>query len=97
MRAGSSVRLVIDGRELKDALHIPRQAVFEKAGKTFVYLQKGDRFEPKDVKVLNSTEGRAVISGIDEGNAVALVDPDVARARTKSSAPALPGAGGPPK
>src|SRR5260370_31007525 len=32
MRAGSSVRLLIDGRELKAALHTPRQADFEQAG-----------------------------------------------------------------
>src|SRR5262249_52169809 len=43
MRAGSSLRVVIDGRELQNALHIPRQAVFEKAGKNYVFLQVGDR------------------------------------------------------
>ena len=85
MRAGSSLRVVIDGREIKDALHVPRQAVFEKAGKNYVFLQNGDRFERRDVKVLNATESRAVISGLHEGDVIALVDPDVALARTKSS------------
>jgi multidrug efflux pump subunit AcrA (membrane-fusion protein) len=94
MRAGASVRLVIDGRELKDALHIPRQAIFEKAGKTFVYLKNGDGFEKKDVRVVNSTESRAVINGLSEGDVVALVDPDLAARRTTSSAPAMPAGGG---
>jgi hypothetical protein len=94
MRAGASVRLLIDGRELKDALHIPRQAVFEKAGKTFVYLSNGEGFEKKDVRVVNSTESRAVVNGLSEGDVVALVDPDLAARRTTASAPAMPAAGG---
>jgi multidrug efflux pump subunit AcrA (membrane-fusion protein) len=93
MRAGSSLRVVIDGREIKDALHVPRQAVFEKAGKNYVFLQTGgDRFERRDVKVLNATESRAVISGLHESDGIALVDPDVALSRTKSSSGPLAGA-----
>ena len=91
MRAGSSLRVVIDGREIADALHVPRQAVFEKAGKNFVFLQHGDRFERRDVKVLNATESRAVIGGLHEGDVIALVDPDVALSRTKSSSGPLGG------
>lgn len=85
MRAGSSLRVVIDGREIKDALHVPRQAVFEKNGKTFVFLQAGgDRFERRDVKVENRTESRAVVSGLNEGDVIALVDPDVATRRARA-------------
>ena len=91
MRAGSSLRVVIDGREIKDALHVPRQAVFEKAGRNYVFLETGDRFERRDVKVLNATESRAVISGLHEGDVIALVDPDVAVSRTKSSSGAIGG------
>ncbi len=99
MKPGSSVHLVIQGKELKDAINIPRQAVFEKNGKTFVYLRAGDRFERRDIKVTNSTESRAVISGLNEGDVIALVDPDVARRRAKGGAsnPALPAGGGPGK
>ena len=92
MRAGSSVRLTIDGREVKDALHVPRQAVFEKAGKNYVFLQTGDRFERRDVKVVTATESRAIITGLHEGDAIALVDPDVATSRSKSSSGPLGGA-----
>jgi multidrug efflux pump subunit AcrA (membrane-fusion protein) len=92
MRAGSSLRVVIDGREIPDALHVPRQAVFEKAGKNYVFLQTGsDRFERRDVKVENATESRAVISGLHEGDVIALVDPDVALSRTRSSSGPLGG------
>jgi multidrug efflux pump subunit AcrA (membrane-fusion protein) len=92
MRAGSSLRVVIDGRELKDALHVPRQAIFEKAGKNYVFLQTGDRFARHDVKVLNATESRAVISGLHEGDVIALVDPDVALSRSRSASGPLTGA-----
>jgi HlyD family secretion protein len=97
-RAGSSARLEIAGRELKDVLHVPRQSVFDKNGKSFVYLQTGDRFQQRDVKVTNWTESRAVIAGVSEGDAIALIDPEIARRRTKaaSSGP-LPSAGGTPK
>jgi HlyD family secretion protein len=95
MRAGSSLRVVIDGREMKEALHVPRQAVFEKAGKSFVFLQNGDRFERHDVKVLNATESRAAISGLHDGDVIALVDPDLALSRTKASSGPLGGAAAP--
>ena len=92
MRAGSSVRLTIDGSEVKDALHVPRQAVFEKAGKNYVFLQIGDRFERRDVKVVTATESRAIINGLHEGDVIALVDPDVATSRSKTSNGPLAGA-----
>ena len=87
LRAGSSVRLMIDGREIKDALQVPRQCVFEKAGKTFVYVREGDRYERRDVKVTNSTESRAVVTGVNEGDVIALIDPEVAAKRSKASSP----------
>jgi multidrug efflux pump subunit AcrA (membrane-fusion protein) len=94
MRAGSSLRVVIDGREIKDAVHVPRQAVFEKNGKNYVFVQNGDRFDRRDVKVVNRTESRAVIDGLNEGDVIALIDPDVAAQRSKSSSGPLQGASG---
>ena len=95
MRAGSSLRVVIDGREIKDALHIPRQAVFEKSGKNYVFLQVGaDRFDRRDIKVENRTESRAVVTGLNEGDVIALVDPDVATRRSKASSGPLPASSG---
>jgi HlyD family secretion protein len=85
LRAGSSVRLVISGREIPDALQVPRQAVFEKNGKTYVYARIGDRFERKDVRVTNSTESRAAVTGLNEGDVIALVDPEIAAKRSTTS------------
>jgi len=97
MRAGSSLRVVIEGREIKDAIQVPRQAVFEKNGKTFVFLQIGEHFDRRDVKVVNSTESRAVVTGVNEGDLIALIDPDTAASRSKTSSGPLAGAGGPAK
>lgn len=85
MRAGASLRVTIDGREVRNAVHVPRQAVFEKNGRNFVYLQTGDRFEQRDIKVENATESRAIVSGLNEGDVIALVDPDLAMRRAKAS------------
>jgi multidrug efflux pump subunit AcrA (membrane-fusion protein) len=85
MRAGASLRVTIDGREVKNAVHVPRQAVFDKNGRNFVYLQTGDRFEQRDIKVENATESRAIVSGLNEGDVIALVDPDLALRRAKAS------------
>ena len=98
MRAGSSLRVVIDGREIKEALHVPRQAVFERNGKTFVFLQVApDRFDRRDVKVENRTESRAAISGLNDGDVIALIDPDVATSRSRASSGPLPATPGPAK
>jgi len=93
--AGSSVQLVIDGRVVPSALQVPRQAVFEKNGKTFVYIKAGERFERRDVKVTDSTESRAAVTGVTEGDVIALIDPEIAAKRTKaSSASPLPAPSG---
>ena len=84
LRAGSSLRVTIDGREVRNAVHVPRQAIFEKNGRNFVYLQTGDRFEERTVKVENATESRAIVSGLNEGDVIALVDPDLAMRRAKA-------------
>jgi hypothetical protein len=95
LRAGSTVRLIIDGRELKDALQVPRQCVFEKNGKTIVYARAGDRYERREVKVTNSTESRAVVTGVNEGDVIALIDPEIAAKRSKTSSPITAPAGTP--
>jgi multidrug efflux pump subunit AcrA (membrane-fusion protein) len=93
LKAGASARVTIEGKEIADALHVPRQAVLEKNGKTHVFVKVGDRFEQREVKVEHLTESRAAISGLSEGTEVALTDPTVARPTNNSSSPTLPAAG----
>ena len=54
---------------------MPRQAVFQKNGKNHVFVKAGDRFEQREVKIVQRTESRVAVSGLAEGTEVALVDP----------------------
>jgi multidrug efflux pump subunit AcrA (membrane-fusion protein) len=94
LKAGASARVTIEGKEIPDALHVPRQAVLEKNGKTHVFVKVGDRFEQREVKVEHLTESRAAIAGLSDGTEVALTDPTIARPTSNSSSPTLPAAGG---
>ena len=95
LKAGGSVRVTLAGKDIPDAIHVPRQAVFDKNGKNFVFIRTGDRFEQRDVKVEQRTESRVVVSGLSEGTEIALVDPTARPASSGSgSTPALPASGG---
>ena len=93
LKAGVSARLLIEGKQLTDALHVPRQAVFARAGKNHVFVKAGERYEEREVKVTQRTESRVVIEGLQEGSEIALIDPTLRPAGPgQSSAPALPAA-----
>jgi HlyD family secretion protein len=95
MKAGASARVTIDGKQIQDALTVPRQAIFQKAGKTHVFARTGERFEQREVKIVHQSESRAAIDGVPEGTEVALIDPTVQRtgAAGASTSPVLgPGA-----
>jgi len=75
MKPGQRVKatLVLDQ---EDAVVVPRQAVFDRDGKTIVYRQKGDTFEPVPVELGAATSGRVVIkTGLQPGAVIALRDP----------------------
>ena len=80
------MRLVIDGREIPNALQVPRQAVFEKNGKTFVYLRRS-AIGSSGATSRSPTAPRAAprSQASNDGDVIALIDPDVAAQRTKSS------------
>jgi multidrug efflux pump subunit AcrA (membrane-fusion protein) len=94
LRAGTSVQVVISGTELQDVHSVPRQALFEKAGKPVVYTRAGDGFEPRDVKVTHRSESRVIIEGPAEGTEVALVNPESAAAPAAPIRAPSPAAGG---
>ena len=87
MRGGVSAWVTLEGKSVSDALTVPRQAIFQKNAKTYVYVKTGDGFEQREIKVVQRTESRAAIEGLSEGTEVALIDPDAARA-SSSGAPA---------
>ena len=95
LKAGVSARVTLDGKEVAGALHVPRQAVFDKNGKNYIYVKAGEHFDQREVKVEQRTESRVALSGVPEGTEIALVDPNSrGAAATTSTAPAVPSAGG---
>jgi HlyD family secretion protein len=94
LRPGFSAHLVILGDKLKQALWIPRQAVFEKDGKPIVYVNSRNGFEPRDIQIRYQTEGMAIISGLAEGTQVAVVNPEQAPTTTPKPTSAPGPAGG---
>jgi HlyD family secretion protein len=75
LRPGMSARLTITTDHLRNVLWLPGQALFESDGRTFVYARSGSAFSPKDVKLVRRSETRVVISGLADGQVVALASP----------------------
>ena len=96
LRPGLTAQVVIRGEEKKNALYIPRQALFLKDGKRVVYVKSGSGFEPREVKIQNESESRAAIEGLNAGSEVALVDPTAPRKASGASAPSTGIGGGTP-
>ena len=72
---GQRVRatLVLDS---KDAITVPRQAVFERDGTSIVYRRGALGFEPVIVKLGAASPGRvAITSGLAQGDGIAERDP----------------------
>lgn len=86
LRAGMTTRIEVETESLRNALWVPAQALFESDGKMYVYLrQKGGGFARKDVTLIRRNETRVVLSGVSEGQEVALVNPaEVAAKKTAS-------------
>ena len=76
LRPGMNANVVVNSEVLRSVLWVPGQAVFEADGRTFVYLKSGSGFAPADVKLVRRGESQAVITGIAEGQTVALASPE---------------------
>jgi HlyD family secretion protein len=95
LKAGVSAAVTLEGKDVPNAIHVPRQAVFDKNGKNHVFVKVDDRFEQREVKVEQRTESRLAIAGVTEGTEIALVDPTIRTSTTtQSGTPSVPAAGG---
>jgi multidrug resistance efflux pump len=86
---GVSVRMIIKGNAIKNALSIPRQALFHKNSKPVVYVRRGERWEAREIRIQYLTESRAVLDGLDENAEVAMVNPDLHKSKTAGPKGAL--------
>jgi multidrug efflux pump subunit AcrA (membrane-fusion protein) len=89
IRPGITAQVVILGDEVRDALYLPRQALFEKDGKPVAYVRNGDAFEAREVKIKYRTESQVAVENLNEGDEVALVNPE-AKGRQPGKSPAAP-------
>lgn len=83
LRPGMTSNLVITAEKLENVLWVPSQALFERDGRSFVYLKMPDGFTPRDVTLVKRSESQAVLTGVKEGDVVALSNPSE---QTKSAA-----------
>ena len=89
LRPGMTANIVITAETLKDVLWIPAQALFESGDRQFVYLQTAQGgFTTEDVKLVRRSESKVVLTGIKEGQAVALANPDQSKNKDKGDKPA---------
>lgn len=88
LRPGLTAEIIVLGNEVRDALCLPTQAVFQKDGKPVVYARSGSGFAPRVITIKHRTESQIEVDGLTEGTEVALVNPE-----TSGGAPAT--AGGP--
>jgi hypothetical protein len=76
LRPGMTSNMVITVDTLDSVLWIPSQALFESDGRSFAYVQGPHGFVPHDVALVRRSESQAVITGLNEGELVALSTPD---------------------
>lgn len=89
MRPGMSSNIVITTGLLKNSLWVPSQALFESDGRKFVYLETASGFVPHDVKLVQRSESQVVLTGVSEGQTVALANPEQQAQGPQSSGGAM--------
>ena len=88
IRPGVTAEIAIACQTYDDALHVPRSAVFEVAGKRSVYLRTPAGFEAREVKVVAFTESAAVVEGIEPDAEIALINPNASGGAKSPARPA---------
>lgn len=89
LRPGMSIVIRIQTGKLENVLWIPAQALFESDGRTYVYLRAGQGFVARDVKMVRRSEDKVVITGLQEGQQVAMASPDQGATRQERKGGAM--------
>ncbi len=85
LRPGLTAQVVISGGQMNDVLYLPSQAVFERDGNPAVFVKKGSKFDPQQIKILRRSETQVVVEGLSEGSEVALVNPEAQSGKSATS------------
>jgi len=87
LKPGLNAKTRITIKRLPDVVSVPLDAVFERSGKSLVYIKQDDRFTPREVKTGERNDMAVEVrSGLSAGEVVALSDPT--RYPTKPTGPA---------
>jgi HlyD family secretion protein len=76
LRPGMTAVIEITVETLDGVLWVPSQALFESDGRTYVFVESPEGFVQRDVTLVRRSESQAVITGLEEGDLVALSRPD---------------------
>jgi len=78
LRPGMSAKVEIIVEQFKDALYVPVQAIVNREGKKYCYVQTADDLKEREVEVGSFNENYIVIyKGLQEGEKVSLHPPRV--------------------
>lgn len=99
LRPGLLADVEIFVEKIPNAISVPNQAVLEKDGKQFVYVQQNGRFEQRFVKIARRSEAVTVIAeNLKTGEVVSLGDPyakkESGSSSKKNGSVSMPPAGG---
>ncbi|MCW5980120.1 MAG: efflux RND transporter periplasmic adaptor subunit [Bryobacteraceae bacterium] len=82
----ADVQIIVE--KIPDVIHIPVQAVFERANQPMVYVKIKGKFEERLIKPLKRSENTMVVAeGLAEDETVALADPYAKPGAKKSEEP----------
>ena len=76
LRPGETSNMVITVDTLNNVTWVPSQALFESDGRKYVYLRTPKGFMPHDVTLVRASESQAVVNGINDGDVIAMSNPD---------------------
>jgi RND family efflux transporter MFP subunit len=76
LKPGLNARVRITVKELPEVLSVPLEAIFEREGKSYAYVKRGDGFGRREVETGERNETSVVVrKGVSQGEMVALSDP----------------------
>ncbi|MGH9477364.1 MAG: efflux RND transporter periplasmic adaptor subunit [Terriglobales bacterium] len=75
LRPGFTAQAVVTTDVLNNVLHAPAQAVFTEGGRQVVFVRRKGEFAMLPVSVVQRSESQAVLQGVQQGDVLALSNP----------------------